>query len=141
MCLNWHISCVIQTLGELCELVDAEKTSVDTSKGGQHKADIEDRAGKELRDASMTGLVRRNRLVDVASLEGASVRERQGQRKYVSPLPNMTRCCHADLLRGVHDPMTTKRTAVSARTMQINGARRHTILSVTSLTSVSRAID
>jgi hypothetical protein len=46
---------------------------------------MEVRAGLELREASMKGLVQRAKLVDIALLAGSSVRERQGQRgnKYV----------------------------------------------------------
>ncbi|KAJ7856803.1 hypothetical protein B0H14DRAFT_3448196 [Mycena olivaceomarginata] len=68
----------IKLLGKLCALADAENTP--GTKAAMHKTDVEGRAGRELRDASMTGLVRGDGLVDVASLDGATVRERQGQR-------------------------------------------------------------
>lgn len=38
-------------------------------------------AGAELRDASLRSLVRRDQLSDIGNIEGASKREKQGQRK------------------------------------------------------------
>jgi hypothetical protein len=53
----------------------------ESSSQSKKKADIEAKAGKELRDAAMMGLARSEGLIDVSQLEGASVREKQGQRK------------------------------------------------------------
>jgi hypothetical protein len=53
----------------------------ESSSQSKKKADIEEKAGKELRDAAMKGLARSEGLIDVSQLEGASVREKQGQRK------------------------------------------------------------
>ncbi|KAJ6601928.1 hypothetical protein DFH09DRAFT_1069474 [Mycena vulgaris] len=53
----------------------------ESSAKSKHKADIEDKAGMELRDAAMKGLARSEGLIDVSELDGASVREKQGQRK------------------------------------------------------------
>lgn len=47
----------------------------------KRKAEIEDQAGKELRDTAMKGLARVEGLIDVSELDGASVREKQAQRK------------------------------------------------------------
>jgi hypothetical protein len=62
--------------------MDAETATTGSSR---KKTDLETVAGLELRDASMKGLVKGDQMVDVATLEGASVRERQAQRgkKYV----------------------------------------------------------
>ncbi|KAJ6554738.1 hypothetical protein B0H19DRAFT_1154409 [Mycena capillaripes] len=68
----------MELLGDLCLLLDAETAS--SSHTTRNKIDLEAQAGVELRDASMRGLVRRDRLVDVASLASAMARERQGQR-------------------------------------------------------------
>ncbi|KAJ7881459.1 hypothetical protein B0H13DRAFT_2345118 [Mycena leptocephala] len=67
----------MELLGDLCSLLDAESTTTENSR---KKIDLEAQAGLELRDASMRGLVRGENLVDVATLPGASARERQGQR-------------------------------------------------------------
>ncbi|KAF8206637.1 hypothetical protein K438DRAFT_1962971 [Mycena galopus ATCC 62051] len=68
----------IQILGDLCALADAE--NVTTARKTKHKADLQNTSGLQLRNAAMNSLVKRETLVDVASLDDASVRERQGQR-------------------------------------------------------------
>ncbi|KAJ7366316.1 hypothetical protein DFH08DRAFT_797307 [Mycena albidolilacea] len=73
-----EINDYIETLGELCALFDAGITAA--ADKSWNKVDMEASAGLELREASMKGLVRRDRLLDIASLPGSSVRERQGQR-------------------------------------------------------------
>ena len=65
-------------LGDLCALADAE--NVTAARKTKHKADLQNTSGLQLCDAAMNSLVRRETLVDVASLDDASVRERQGQR-------------------------------------------------------------
>ncbi|KAJ6557785.1 hypothetical protein B0H19DRAFT_1261383 [Mycena capillaripes] len=67
----------MELLGDLCSLIDAESATTERSR---KKTDLETVAGLELRDASMRGLVKGDQLVDVTTLEGASVRERQAQR-------------------------------------------------------------
>ncbi|KAJ6459350.1 hypothetical protein C8R45DRAFT_555909 [Mycena sanguinolenta] len=68
----------IHALGDLCALADAE--NVTAARKTKHKADLQNTSGLQLRDAAMNGLVKRETLVNVASLDDASVRERQGQR-------------------------------------------------------------
>ncbi|KAJ7725538.1 hypothetical protein B0H16DRAFT_1736055 [Mycena metata] len=68
---------------EVVELIQARELEKDErSTASRKKADVETKAALELRDAAMKGLVRRDRLTDVAQLEGASVREKQGQRSH-----------------------------------------------------------
>ncbi|KAJ7821548.1 hypothetical protein B0H14DRAFT_3471454 [Mycena olivaceomarginata] len=68
----------IQILGDLCALADAE--NVTAAHKTKYKADLQNTSGLQLRDAAMNSLVKRETLIDVASLDDASVRERQGQR-------------------------------------------------------------
>ncbi|KAK6989009.1 Myb-like domain-containing protein [Favolaschia claudopus] len=71
-----------ELMTHLVELVDAQKHEKDAkSNSARKKIDVETKAA---RDGAMKGLVRREALTDVSSLEGASVREKQGQRKYVN---------------------------------------------------------
>ncbi|KAK6971366.1 hypothetical protein R3P38DRAFT_3242587 [Favolaschia claudopus] len=68
-----------ELMTHLVELVDAQKHEKDAkSNSARKKIDVETKAA---RDGAMKGLVRREALTDVSSLEGASVREKQGQRK------------------------------------------------------------
>jgi hypothetical protein len=60
---------------------DHQVSTKESSAKSKHKADIEDQAGKELRDAAMKGLAHSEGLIEVSELDGASVREKQGQRK------------------------------------------------------------
>ncbi|KAJ7511540.1 hypothetical protein B0H11DRAFT_2214420 [Mycena galericulata] len=76
--VNQHIELMTQ----IAELVHAREFARDErSAAARKKADVETTAASQLRDSAMRGLVRREALTDVASLDGASVREKQGQRK------------------------------------------------------------
>ncbi|KAJ6484797.1 hypothetical protein C8R45DRAFT_1098945 [Mycena sanguinolenta] len=68
----------MELLGELCSLMDTETATAGISS---KKTNLETVAGLELRDASMKGLVKGDQLVDVTTLEGASVRERQAHTR------------------------------------------------------------
>ncbi|KAJ6562278.1 hypothetical protein B0H19DRAFT_1259868 [Mycena capillaripes] len=74
-----HIKLLIQVV-ELVNTRDLQKD--ERSAASRKKADVETKAALELRDAAMRGLVWCETLTDVAQLEGASVRERQGQRNH-----------------------------------------------------------
>jgi hypothetical protein len=70
-------------LTQVVELVHAHELEKDErSAAAQKKEDVTGKAASELRDAVMRSLVCRETLTDVAQLEGASVREKQGQRKH-----------------------------------------------------------
>ncbi|KAJ6550784.1 hypothetical protein DFH09DRAFT_1366569 [Mycena vulgaris] len=72
----------IELMTQVVELFDAQKFARhERSAAVQKKADLETTAALELRDGAMRGLIRRENLTDVALLDGASVREKQGQRK------------------------------------------------------------
>ncbi|KAJ7602476.1 hypothetical protein B0H17DRAFT_1222775 [Mycena rosella] len=76
--VNQHIELMTQ----VAELFDAQKFARhERSAAAQKKADVETMAALQLRDGAMRGLVRRENLTDFALLDGASVREKQGQRK------------------------------------------------------------
>lgn len=67
---------------ELQALIDVQIDAMkEHSARSKLKAATEERAGLELRDAAMKGLARSEGLIDVSELDGASVREKQGQRK------------------------------------------------------------
>ncbi|KAJ7327567.1 hypothetical protein DFH08DRAFT_816409 [Mycena albidolilacea] len=68
----------IELLGELCSLYNTG--GMVATAESRKKVDLETQAGIELQDASMKALVNCNKLVDIASLSSASVREHQGQR-------------------------------------------------------------
>ncbi|KAJ6527936.1 hypothetical protein DFH09DRAFT_1094567 [Mycena vulgaris] len=77
--VNQHIELMTQVV----ELFDAQKFARhERSSAAQKKADVETTAALQLRDGAMRGLVHRENLTDVALLDGASVREKQGQRKH-----------------------------------------------------------
>lgn len=66
---------------EILQLVnDQEEETFNRSKNAKAKKDAEKKGGEELRDASMRGLVARNKLSDITQLENATHRERQAQR-------------------------------------------------------------
>ncbi|KAJ7020561.1 hypothetical protein C8F04DRAFT_1274864 [Mycena alexandri] len=65
-------------LSEICALADGEVVA--TARKVKKKNDLEAQSGAEMRDASMKGLVKSAGLCDLASLQGATVRERQAQR-------------------------------------------------------------
>ncbi|KAJ6494599.1 hypothetical protein DFH09DRAFT_353512 [Mycena vulgaris] len=72
----------LELLTQVSELVRARELEKDEkSATARKKADVEAQAALQLRDSAMKGLVRREALTDVATLDGASVREKQGQRK------------------------------------------------------------
>jgi hypothetical protein len=60
---------------------DHHGSAKENSAKSKRKADLEDKAGEELRDAAMRGLARAEGLLDISELDGASVREKQGQQK------------------------------------------------------------
>ncbi|KAJ6456921.1 hypothetical protein C8R45DRAFT_1033891 [Mycena sanguinolenta] len=64
---------------------DHEVSAKDSSAKSKRKAAFEEEAGKQLRDAAMKGLAQCEGLIDVSELDGASVREKQGQRKRPRP--------------------------------------------------------
>jgi hypothetical protein len=71
-----------QIMTELQAIMDDYQVPVKESAAKlKRKAEIEDQAGKELRDTAMKGLARVEGLIDVSELDGASVREKQAQRK------------------------------------------------------------
>ena len=57
-------------------LEDAHNKTIKTKA----KKDAIEQGSKELRDASMTGLVPHERLSDITQLEGSSLREKQAQK-------------------------------------------------------------
>ncbi|KAF7310148.1 Myb-like domain-containing protein [Mycena indigotica] len=72
----------VQRLTSINELYhEQELRKTDKSTAAQKKAKVEQDAALEIRDAAMRGLVRRENLTDVAQLDSASVREKQGQRR------------------------------------------------------------
>ncbi|KIJ33505.1 hypothetical protein M422DRAFT_264435 [Sphaerobolus stellatus SS14] len=79
---NEEVNSHIETLTDLMALIEgydaAKKEFLDIS---MEQCDLQTKASYEMRDAAMTGQVDRSTLIDVMQLEGATVRERQGQRK------------------------------------------------------------
>ncbi|KAF8209922.1 hypothetical protein K438DRAFT_197629 [Mycena galopus ATCC 62051] len=76
----------IKIMTELQAIMDDHQVSTkESSAKSKHKVDIEDKAGKEFRDAAMKALARSEGLIDISELDGASVREKQGQRKRARP--------------------------------------------------------
>lgn len=53
----------------------------ESTAGNQRRLAMEEEEGKKLMAASLKGMVQRRTLGDIASLEGASQREKGGQRK------------------------------------------------------------
>ena len=69
-------------LTDLLALFDvAESSRVERSRKAKKKANIENTTALELRNAAMNCLVDSHQLTDIAQLEGATIREKQGQRK------------------------------------------------------------
>lgn len=65
---------------ELVALYDAHSTEAAEQSGkAKKKKELEEKAGKELRDASMKGLIPREELIDIAALKDATIYEKQGQ--------------------------------------------------------------
>ncbi|KAJ7344002.1 hypothetical protein DFH08DRAFT_216293 [Mycena albidolilacea] len=85
----------------------------ESSSQSKKKADIEGKAGKELWDAAMMGLARSEGLIDVSQLEGASVREKQGQRKRarrpLSPSKHHNRARSSDDASSDIEPLPKRR--------------------------------
>nr|GAT50471.1 predicted protein [Mycena chlorophos] len=78
------VDAYIQVMTDLVQLFDAKETiKKEKSVVAQKKMNAETQAALELRDAAMKGRVRREDLSDIARLEGTSIREKQGQRKYM----------------------------------------------------------
>ncbi|KIJ31727.1 hypothetical protein M422DRAFT_266624 [Sphaerobolus stellatus SS14] len=72
----------VQVLTDLLALVDeAESNHIERSRKAKKKTNIENTAALELRNAAMNHLVDSHQLTDITQLEGATVREKQGQRK------------------------------------------------------------
>lgn len=74
-----------QLLAELVTLQDDAKLRKSQRADGGRKAALERQVGAEIRNAAMRGMVDRNQLTDLAQLDDATVRERQGQRRRRSP--------------------------------------------------------
>ena len=67
---------------DIVALVDAhEEEKAQNSFSVKQRKSTEQEAALELQKASMLGIVNWERLQDVSKLDGASVREKQGQRK------------------------------------------------------------
>ncbi|THU89273.1 hypothetical protein K435DRAFT_802860 [Dendrothele bispora CBS 962.96] len=72
----------IKNLTELASLHVSHKENIENlSAQARKKITVEKTAGEELWDASMRSLIPREQLTDVTQLDGATVRERQGQQK------------------------------------------------------------
>jgi regulator of RNase E activity RraB len=70
-------------LTQVVELVHAHELEKNEKSAAAQKEDgVNVTAASELYDAAMKSLVCRDTLTDVAQLEGASVHEKQGQRKH-----------------------------------------------------------
>ena len=66
---------------ELVQLYsDQSEESQNKSKRAKEKKNVEEQGSKELREASMLGLVPRETLTDITQLEDSSIREKQGQK-------------------------------------------------------------
>ncbi|KIJ30863.1 hypothetical protein M422DRAFT_267574 [Sphaerobolus stellatus SS14] len=80
--VNEEIDAHIQTLTDLISLIDAHNLVKEkASTGARTKASKEQAAALELKDAVMNGIRPRNTLMDISQLDGATAREKQGQRK------------------------------------------------------------
>ncbi|KIJ37542.1 hypothetical protein M422DRAFT_259898 [Sphaerobolus stellatus SS14] len=79
---NEEVDDHIKTMTDLVALVNGHEASkeefLDTMKKQQA---LQQKAALQMHDAVMKGRVPRNTLTDVAQLDGATVREKQGQRK------------------------------------------------------------
>jgi hypothetical protein len=75
-----------QTMTDLVALVDAAKSTGSGRPKKNSPAQERDKAltkaAQEMRDGAMRGNVPRRGLTDITNLEGATTRERTGQRKY-----------------------------------------------------------
>lgn len=81
----WFPTHSLQLMTDLQAIMDDHNDSAKEFSGkSKQKSAIEAKAGQELRDAAMTGLARREGLIDVSELDGSSIREKQGQRKCVN---------------------------------------------------------
>ncbi|KIJ47935.1 hypothetical protein M422DRAFT_248517 [Sphaerobolus stellatus SS14] len=72
----------VQNMTDIVALVDAhEEEKTQKSLSVKQRKSTEKEAALELRKASMLGIVNREKLSNVSQLDGALVREKQGQRK------------------------------------------------------------
>ncbi|KIJ31629.1 hypothetical protein M422DRAFT_266657 [Sphaerobolus stellatus SS14] len=72
----------VENLTELASLVDShEEVKTQKTAAGKKRVSAEQQAALDLRKSAMLGVVNRDTLTDVSHLEGATVREKQGQRK------------------------------------------------------------
>lgn len=81
ICLTTFQTDALQIMTEILQLInDQEEEALTKSKNAKAKKDAEKKGGEELRDASMRGLVTRNKLSDITQLENSTLRERQAQK-------------------------------------------------------------
>ena len=59
---------------------DQSEEAQNKSRKSKEKRNVEEQGSKELREASMLGLVPRETLTDITQLEDSSIREKQGQK-------------------------------------------------------------
>ncbi|KAF7343199.1 Myb-like domain-containing protein [Mycena venus] len=64
---------------------DYRYSAKEASEESQRKTKVENKAGQQLQDAAMMGLALSEGLIDISKLDGASVREKQGQQKCRRP--------------------------------------------------------
>ena len=67
-------------MDKLVEMVDTFNETHTHHRLSAHKAHLETKAGTEMRDAFMSGMVRREELTDVTAHESATAREKMAQR-------------------------------------------------------------
>ena len=71
----------VQIMTEIAQLYNDQSDDVQSkSTKAKEKKNAEETGSKELCDASMHGLVPRERLLDITQLEGSSNREKQAQK-------------------------------------------------------------
>ncbi|EJD36682.1 hypothetical protein AURDEDRAFT_174280 [Auricularia subglabra TFB-10046 SS5] len=79
---NEDVTELTQVMAQVVSLIDDEKLKkTATTAHGRAKAKLEREAGAQLRDAAMCGIMDRNNMLDVATLDDATPRENSGQRK------------------------------------------------------------
>ncbi|KAJ6559566.1 hypothetical protein B0H19DRAFT_1260274 [Mycena capillaripes] len=108
-----EISGHIKLMTALQAIMDDHAELAKESSSQSKKADMEEKAGKELRDAAMKGLARSEGLIDVSQLDSASVREKQGQRKRarrpLSPAKHQNRARSSDDASSDVEPLPKRR--------------------------------
>ena len=66
---------------EITQLYDDQsEATAQKSKTAKKKKEVDGKGSKELRDASMLGLVPSEQLTDITAVENVSMRERKAQR-------------------------------------------------------------